>query len=305
MAQHFLTGAELSPPDLASILARAAELKANRAEHASHRGKLAAKTVALIFERPSTRTRMSSEIAVYELGGHPMVLSGETMQLSRGESIHDTALVTSRFAHAIGIRTGAHATVETLAAEASIPVFNLLTEDHHPCQALADLQTMQDRFGSLEGLKLAYVGDGNNVANSLMILGAMAGLTVAVATPEGYSPDPEAVALAESVATAGGAVELTNDAASAAAEADAIYTDVWVSMGDADSEKKKQDLAPYQLNSALLAHAKPSAIALHCLPAHPGEEITEDVLYGDQSAVFDQAENRLHVQKALLEHLLG
>lgn len=305
MAQHFLTGAELTPSDLASILARAAELKANRAELASHRGKLAAKTVALIFERPSTRTRMSSEIAVYELGGHPMVLSGDTMQLSRGESIHDTALVTSRFAHAIGIRTGPHATVETLAMEASIPVFNLLTEDHHPCQALADLQTLQERFGTLEGLRLAYVGDGNNVTNSLMILGAMAGLTVAVATPEGYAPDPEAVALAESVATAGGAVELTNDAASAAAEADAIYTDVWVSMGDADSEKKKQDLAPYQLNSALMAHAKPSAIALHCLPAHPGEEITEDVLYADQSAVFDQAENRLHVQKALLEHLLG
>lgn len=305
MAQHFLTGAELTPSDLASILGRAAELKANRAELAASRGKLAAKTVALIFERPSTRTRMSSEIAVYELGGHPMVLSGDTMQLSRGESIKDTALVTSRFAHAIGIRTGPHATVETLAAEASIPVFNLLTEDHHPCQALADLLTMQERFGTLEGRRLAYVGDGNNVTASLMVLGALAGVTVAVATPEGYAPTPDAVALAESCATAGGAVELTNDAAQACAEADAVYTDVWVSMGDADSEKKKQDLAPYQLNAGLMAHAKSTAIALHCLPAHPGEEITEDVLYGQQSAIFDQAENRLHVQKALLEHLLA
>lgn len=305
MAQHFLTGAELTPSDLASILARAAELKVNRAELAAERGKLAAKTVALIFERPSTRTRMSSEIAVYELGGHPMVLSGDTMQLSRGESIKDTALVTSRFAHAIGIRTGPHATVEALAAEGSIPVFNLLTEDHHPCQALADLLTMQERFGTLEGLRLAYVGDGNNVTASLMVLGALAGMTVAVATPEGYAPTPDAVALAESCATAGGAVELTNDAAQACAEADAIYTDVWVSMGDAHSEKKKSDLAAYQLNVGLLAHAKPTAIALHCLPAHPGEEITEEVLYGQQSAIFDQAENRLHVQKALLEHLLA
>ncbi len=305
MAQHFLTGAELTPSDLSSVLTRAAELKANRAELASSRGKLAAKTVALIFERPSTRTRMSSEIAVHELGGHPMVLSGETMQLSRGESIKDTALVTSRFAHAIGIRTGSHATVETLAAEASIPVFNLLTDEHHPCQALADLLTLQERFGTLEGLRLAYVGDGNNVTASLMVLGALAGMTVAVATPDGYAPAPTAVELAESVATAGGAVELTGDAQQAAAEADAIYTDVWVSMGDADSTAKKSDLAAYQLNGALMAHAKPAAIALHCLPAHPDEEITADVLYGQQSAVFDQAENRLHVQKALLEHLLG
>lgn len=305
MTKHFLTGAELAPADLAAILDRAADLKANREEFAAHRGALAAKTVALIFERPSTRTRMSSEIAVYELGGHPMVLSGETMQLSRGESIKDTALVTSRFAHAIGIRTGSHATVEELAANSSIPVFNLLTEDHHPMQALADLLTLQERFGTLEGLRLAYIGDGNNVTSSLMVLGAMAGVTVASATPEGYAPDPDAVALAQSVATAGGGIELSSFAPSAAAEADAIYTDVWVSMGDEDSDAKKSDLAAFQLNSELLSHAKPNAITLHCLPAHVGEEITEDMLYGERSAIFDQAENRLHVQKALLEYLLS
>lgn len=302
---HFLTGAELTATELSTILARAAELKAARAKAAQGGGALSGKTVALIFERPSTRTRMSSEIAVYELGGHPMVLSGDAMQLSRGESIKDTAIVTSRFAHAIGIRTGSHEAVESLAAEASVPVINLLTDDHHPCQALADLLTLQERFGSLEGLRLAYVGDGNNVTASLMVLGAMAGLTVAVATPEGHAPDAEALALAESVASAGGAIELSTEPSQAAAAADALYADVWVSMGDEDCADKLRELAPFQLNEELIAHAKPSAIALHCLPAHPGEEITEELLYGPRSAVFDQAENRLHVQKALLEHLMS
>lgn len=303
MTKHLLTGAELSPDELAAVLKRAQDLKDRREVLAARRGALAAKTVALIFEHPSTRTRMSSEVAVYELGGHPMVLSGSSMQLSRGESIKDTALVTSRFVHAIGIRTGEHSTVVDLAAHSTVPVFNLLTGDHHPMQGLADLLTLQQRFGTIEGRKLAYVGDGNNVTASLMVLGALAGLKVAVATPPGFEPDPAAVALAESVATAGGSIELTNDAAEAAAGADAVYTDVWVSMGDEDSGAKKAALAPYQLSAELLAHAKPEAIALHCLPAHPGEEITEDVLYGPQSAIFDQAENRLHVQKAILEFL--
>ncbi len=304
MPKHFLTGAEISPSELAAILDRAQQFKDARATLAARRGALAAKTVALIFEHPSTRTRMSSEVAVYELGGHPMVLSGESMQLSRGESIKDTALVTSRFVHAIGIRTGSHESVVDLAAHATVPIFNLLTADHHPMQGLADLLTIRQRFGTIEGRKLTYVGDGNNVTASLMVLGAMAGLNVAVATPQGFEPAPEAVALAESVATAGGAIELTNDPAAAAAEADVVYTDVWVSMGDADSDAKKQALSPFQLSSELMAHAKSEAIALHCLPAHVGEEITEDVLYGPQSAVFDQAENRLHVQKALLEFVI-
>lgn len=305
MSKHFLSGAELSPEDLAQVLDRAAEFKERREELAAQRGALAAKTVALIFEHPSTRTRMSSEVAVYELGGHPMVLSGANMQLSRGESVKDTALVTSRFVHAIGIRTGSHETVVDLAAHSTVPVFNLLTDQHHPMQGLADLLTLQQRFGTLEGRKLAYVGDGNNVTASLMVLGALAGMQIAVATPEGFEPAPAAVELAESVATAGGAIELTNDPQSAAAEADAVYTDVWVSMGDADSDAKKSAMAPYQLSGELLAHAKPEAIALHCLPAHIGEEITEDALYGPQSAIFDQAENRLHVQKALLEYVLS
>ncbi len=305
MSKHLLTGAELSPDDLSALLKRAQEFKDRREVLAARRGHLAAKTVALIFEHPSTRTRMSSEIAVYEMGGHPMVLAGDAMQLSRGESIKDTALVTSRFAHAIGIRTSSHAAVVDLAAHSEVPVFNMLTGDHHPLQGLADLLTLQQRFGTLEGRKLAYVGDGNNVTASLMVLGALAGVNVAVATPEGFEPEPSAVALAQSVAQAGAAVELTNDAASAAAGADAVYTDVWVSMGDEDSDAKKTTLAPFQLSAELLAHAKPEAIALHCLPAHVGEEITEDVLYGAQSAVFDQAENRLHVQKAVLEYLLS
>lgn len=305
MANHFLTGAELSPEELSAILDRAVELKAKRAARAGVDDTLAGKTVALIFEKPSTRTRMSAEIGVYELGGHPMVLSGEAMQLSRGESLRDTALVMERFVHAIGIRTGPHETVEQLAAHANVPIFNLLTRDHHPCQALADLLTMRERFGRLAGLRLAYVGDGNNVTTSLMVLGAMAGITVAVATPVDYAPDPTAIQLAEQVASAGGGVQLTNDPGLAAADSDAVYTDVWVSMGDDDSDRRKRDLGPYQLNAQLMDVAKPSAVALHCLPAHAEEEITAEVLYGEQSAIFDQAENRLHVQKALLEHMLA
>jgi ornithine carbamoyltransferase len=302
--KHFLTGAELEPAELAGLLDRAQQHKDRRSALAARRGALAAKTVALIFEHPSTRTRMSSEVAVYELGGHPMVLTGQAMQLSRGESIRDTALVTSRFVHALGIRTGSHGDVAELAEHATVPVFNLLTDGHHPLQALADLLTLQQRFGTLEGRRIAYTGDGNNVVASLMVLGAMAGMCVAVATPEGLEPASEAVALAESVATPGGAVELTNDPREAAAGADAVYTDVWVSMGDEDSAAKKRLLEPFQLNAPLLAEARGEAVALHCLPAHAGEEITADVLYGPQSAIFDQAENRLHVQKALLELLV-
>ncbi|MFY9489098.1 MAG: ornithine carbamoyltransferase [Solirubrobacterales bacterium] len=304
MTKHFLTGAELSPGDLMALLDRATELKGLRSGGDTIVDSLGGKTVALMFERPSTRTRMSAEIAVHELGGHPMLLSGETMQISRGESLRDTALVMERFVAAIGVRTGPHSTLEQLAEHGNVPVFNLLTDDHHPCQALADLLTLRERFGDLAGRRLAYIGDGNNVTSSLMVLGAMAGLTVAVATPDGYAPDPAAVELAESVAVAGGAVELTIDPEVAAADADALYTDVWVSMGDEDSERRKADLADYQLNEHLVSTAKSGAIALHCLPAHVGEEITAEVLYGEHSAIFDQAENRLHVQKALLEHLL-
>jgi ornithine carbamoyltransferase len=216
------------------------------------------------------------------------------MQLSRGESAKDTALVLSRHVDAVGVRTGADAIVETLAAEGSIPVFNMLTAGHHPCQALADLLTLQEAFGRLRGLKLAYVGDGNNVARSLAILGAIAGVEVVVASPEGYTLEPVAGAT------------LVTDPAEAVAGAHAVYADVWVSMGDeATADARRAALTPYRIDDALLDRAAPGAIALHCLPAHPGEEITAEVLYGDRQRIWDQAENRRHAQKALLEWLFA
>ena len=290
MTRHLLTGEELTSGDVARIVARADELKA--APGASQI--LAGRSVALIFEKPSTRTRVSFETGVAELGGHPLVLRSGELQLSRGESIRDTALVLSRHVAAIGIRTGPDRDVEQLAEHATVPVVNMLTAGHHPCQALADLQTLHERFGRLEGLKLAYVGDGNNVARSLAILGEKAGVRVAVASPPGYE--------LEQVANA----ELTNDPAEAVAGAHAVYTDVWVSMGDEETaDERRAALGPYRIDDALLDRAADGAIALHCLPAHPGEEITESVLYGDRQAIWDQAENRRHAQKALLELLLS
>ncbi len=250
--------------------------------------------MALFFESPSTRTRVSFQVGVAELGAHPLALRADELQLGRGESIADTARVLSRMVHAIVIRSGSDETVEELAAASEIPVINGLTPRHHPCQALADLLTLRQRFGALAGLKLAYVGDGNNVARSLALIGRAAGVEVRVASPEGYRLEPGLAALD------------TGDPLEAAEGADALYTDVWVSMGDeAEADRRRADLAPYQLNAELLAAASERAIVLHCLPAHPGEEITEDLLYGDRSAVWDQAENRLHAQKALLELLLG
>ena len=284
--RHFLTGGELTGADLRSLIERALELKADRLASRA----LAGKSVALVFDKPSTRTRVSFEVGVAELGGHPLVLREGELQLSRGESPRDTGRVLSRFVHAIGIRTGPQETAEELAASAEVPVINMLTREHHPCQALADLMTLRERFGALEGLKLAYVGDGNNVARSLLLLGGAAGVEVVLSSP------PE-LALAD--APNAGLDE-------AVAGASALYTDVWVSMGDeGDAERKRSLLAPYRLDESLLARAGDGAVALHCLPAHPGEEISEGVLYGERSAVWDQAENRLHAQKALLEMLLA
>jgi ornithine carbamoyltransferase len=287
---HFLTGEELSGEQLARLLARAAELKADPLGSDA----LAGRSVALIFQAPSTRTRVSFEAGVHELGGHPIVLRGDETQLTRGESPRDTALVLSRHVAAIGIRTGPDELVAELAAHASVPVINMLTAGHHPCQALADLLTLQETFGRLDGLKLAYVGDGNNVARSLAIVGALAGVEVAIAAPSGYQLEPVARA------------RLTDDPYEAARDADAVYTDVWVSMSDdpASAQARREALAPYRLDEALMAQAAPHAIALHCLPAHPGEEITESVLYGDRQRIWDQAENRRHAQKALLELLV-
>jgi ornithine carbamoyltransferase len=286
LARHFLTGAELTAAELDRLLARALELKADRQASRA----LAGRSVALVFERPSTRTRISFEVGVAELGGHPVVLRGDELQVARGESLRDLALVLSRMVQAVGVRTGPHDAVEELSANASIPVVNMLTREHHPCQALADLLTLRERFGRLEGLRLAYVGDGNNVARSLRILGSLAGVEVQVASPAELALD--------------GLAPLA--AADAVAGAHAVYTDVWVSMGDeADAERRRALLAPYRVGEELLAHARDDAIVLHCLPAHPGEEISEALLYGPRSAVWDQAENRLHAQKALLELLLG
>jgi len=291
LTRHFLTGEELSSSELTALLDRADELKA--APRSSEA--LAGKVIALLFEKPSTRTRLSFEAGVVELGGHPMVLRPGELQLERGESVKDTALVFSRHVQAIGVRTGAHAVVEELASEGSIPVFNMLTAEHHPVQALADLQTLREAFGQLEGLKLAYVGDGNNVARSLAIAGARAGVEVVVASPEGYelTGDPHGATL-------------VRDPAEAVEGAHAIYTDVWVSMGDEDTAAaRRAALAAYRVDDALLDRAASGAIALHCLPAHPGEEITAAVLYGDRQRIWDQAENRRHAQKALLELLCG
>ena len=294
MASHFLTGEELSADELNALLDRAAELKAGRSERVGGEA-LGGRTVALFFEQPSTRTRVSFQVGVAELGGHPLPLRADELQLGRGESVGDTARVLSRYLHAIVIRSGSHERVVELAAGAGVPVVNALTPEHHPCQALADLLTLRERFGSLEGLRVAYVGDGNNVARSLAILGAKAGIEVIVAAPE------------ELWLEDGVAASQTDDPFEAARDANAIYTDVWLSMGDpAEEAAAKRDLlAPFQLSEELLSAASDRAVALHCLPAHPGEEIAESVLYGERSAVWDQAENRLHAQKALLERLLG
>jgi len=289
LPRHFLTGTELGADGLHALLDRALELKADpRGSDA-----LRDRHVALLFEKPSTRTRVSFEAGVVELGGHPLVLRGDELQLSRGESPRDTALVLSRQVHALGVRTGDHAIAEQLAEHADIPVVNMLTARHHPCQALADLLTLREEFGTLDGLRLAYVGDGNNVARSLALLGSLAGVDVVVSSPEGYRLEAEA----------GG--RRVDDPAEAVAGAHAVYADVWVSMGDEDTAaERRAALAPYRLDDALLDRAGAGAVALHCLPAHPGEEIAAEVLYGPRQRIWDQAENRRHAQKALLEALL-
>jgi ornithine carbamoyltransferase len=294
--KNFITGTELKREGLLALIRRARELK-----QTSERPKpLAGKTVVLLFESPSTRTRVSFHVGVSQLGGEALLLRGDELQVARGESVRDTALVLSRYVDAIVARVADHDYIEQLATYAEVPVVNALTPRHHPCQALADLMTLEERFGKLDGLRLAYVGDGNNVCNSLMLLGSLAGLKVAVATPPELRPDEQIVA------ACGDAVEVTTDPRAAAAGAHAVYTDVWISMGDeAEAERRRDLLMPYQLNESLLEVAGDDAIVLHCLPAHPGEEITADLLYGERSAVWDQAENRLHAQKALLELLLG
>jgi len=286
LARHFLTGEELTSKEVHALVERALELEQDRVRSRALEGR----SIALVFDRPSTRTRVSFETGVFELGGWPLVLREGELQLSRGESPRDTALVLSRMVQAVAIRTGPQSTVEELAEHAEIPVINMLTYEHHPCQALADLVTLRERFGRLEGLKLAYVGDGNNVARSLSIACRRAGVELAISTPPEFAlPEVESVPLDEAVTGA-----------------HAVYTDVWVSVGDEDdADRRRELLGPYRVDEQLLEQAREDAIAMHDLPAHPGEEISEGVLYGQRSAVWDQAENRLHAQKALLELLLS
>jgi ornithine carbamoyltransferase len=295
--RSFTKVADWSREELLEVLDLADELKRLQAAREEHH-LLPGRTLGMIFQKPSTRTRVSFEVGIYQLGGTALYLSAGDLQLGRGETIKDTAVVLSRYLDGIMIRTFAQSDVEELAANASIPVINGLTDTAHPCQALADVMTIRERFGRLEGLKVVYLGDGNNVCASLMIACAKLGLEFVAATPAGYRPDEEAVRIARD---AGGAVELTDDPGAAVEDADVLYTDVWTSMGqDAEREQRVRDLTGYGIDAALLERAGEGAVVLHCLPAHYGEEITEDVLYGPQSAVWDEAENRLHAQKALL-----
>ena len=294
----FTRVADWSREELLGVLDLADELK--RLQHAREEHHLLpGRTLGMIFQKPSTRTRVSFEVGIYQLGGTALYLSAGDLQLGRGETIKDTAVVLSRYLDAIMIRTYAQADVEELAANASIPVINGLTDSAHPCQALADVMTIRERFGGrLDGLKVVYLGDGNNVCASLMVACAKLGMEFVAATPAAYRPPEEAVQIARDI---GGSVELTDDPRAAVDGADVLYTDVWTSMGrDAEREQRLRDLAGYGIDADLVARAGDGAIVLHCLPAHYGEEITEDVLYGPHSAVWDEAENRLHAQKALM-----
>ena len=302
--RHFLIDDDLSPAELLAVLDDADKRKADRFGDKPLSGP---RSVAVIFEKPSTRTRLSFEAGIADLGGHPIILDARSTQLGRGETIEDTAAVLSRYVDAIVIRTFGQDRIEALAAASSVPVINALTDLAHPCQALADLQTIREHKGTLAGLTLTYLGDGNNMAHSLLLAGAAAGLHVRVAAPEGFDPDPQIVARAADIgATTGGSATALRDPLEAATGADVLYTDVWASMGQEDeAEARLAPFRPYQLDANALAAADPSAIVLHCLPAHRGEEISADVIDGPQSRVFDQAENRLHAQKAVLAFLLS
>jgi ornithine carbamoyltransferase len=295
--RSFTRVADWSRDELESVLDFADDLKARLRRREEHH-LLPGRTLAMIFQKPSTRTRVSFEVGMTQLGGHALHLAAGDLQLGRGETLRDTATVLSRYVDGIMIRTFDQADVEELARHASIPVINGLTDSSHPCQALADVMTIRDRLGRIEGVRVAYLGDGNNVCASLMVACAKLGAPFVAASPEGYEVWPEAVELARE---AGGEVELTHDPREAATGADVLYTDVWTSMGqEEERERRLRDLAGFGIDEALVALANDDAIVLHCLPAHYGEEITEDVLYGPRSAVWDEAENRLHAQKALL-----
>jgi ornithine carbamoyltransferase len=295
--RSFTRVADWSRDELLEVLDLADDLKQRQRAREEHH-LLPGRTLGMIFQKPSTRTRVSFEVGIYQLGGTGLYLSAGDLQLGRGETIKDTAVVLSRYLDAIMIRTFAQSDVEELAANASIPVINGLTDSAHPCQALADVMTIRERFGRLEGLKVVYLGDGNNVCASLMVACAKLRMEFVAATPPGYRPVEEVVRIARD---AGGTVELTDDPRAAVEGADVLYTDVWTSMGQEEEQQQRLgDLNGFGIDAELVKQAGKGAVVLHCLPAHYGEEITEDVLYGPQSAVWDQAENRLHTQKALM-----
>lgn len=300
MTRHFMADDDLSPSEQGEVLDLAATLKSSRYDGPKP---LAGKAVAVVFEKPSTRTRLSFEIGIAELGGHPVILDAQSTQLGRGETIEDTARVLSRYVSAIVIRTFGDDRIRALAAASDVPVVNALTDGFHPCQVLADLQTVRERKGRTQGLVLTYLGDGaNNMANSYLIGGAMAGMEVRIGAPSGYQPDP---AVVERATRFGTTVVVTDDAKAAAEGADVLCTDVWVSMGMSGAEQRLRDLSGFALDDTALSLAAPDATVLHCLPAHRGEEISASVIDGPHSAVWDEAENRLHAQKALLTWLLA
>jgi ornithine carbamoyltransferase len=307
MIEHYLSAADLSRRDAEALLQRAQALKAewNSGGHSAR--PLQGKTLALVFEKPSLRTRVAFEAGMTQLGGHGSYLSANDIDMGGRESVPDVARNLSRWVQAIAARVFKHSTIEDLARHATVPVINALSDREHPCQALADMLTLLERFGRLQGLRLAYVGDGNNVCHSLMLLGATLGVNVGVACPPDYHPDPEIVALAEERAAESDATISISAAPGEVVEgADAVYTDVWASMGqEHEAARRRPAFLPYQVNAALIALARADALAMHCLPAHRGEEISAEVIDGPHSVVFDQAENRLHVQKALVLTLLN
>lgn len=302
MKRDLLTLADLTGDELRALVARAAELKAVR-RAGGHVSSLRGRTLAMVFEKASTRTRVSFDVAMHQLGGHAIVMARSELQMGRGETVADTARVLSRYVDGIMMRANAHRTLEELAAYAEIPVINGLTDRTHPCQVVADLLTVRENFGGFEGLRIAYVGDGNNMANSWINAARRLGFELALACPEGYDPDSEYLAAAREE---GVRVELHRDPVAATREAHVVNTDVWTSMGqEAETQKRLAAFQGYQVDAGVMDAARPDAIFLHCLPAHRGEEVAAEVIDGPRSRVFDQAENRLHAQKALLEWLLG
>lgn len=307
MGSHFLSVTDLAVPAMETLLERARVLKHEWIQQGQHRAVLSGKTLALVFEKPSLRTRVAFEAGMTQLGGHSSYLSSNDIGIGKRESVPDVARSLSRWVQIIAARVFHHSTLEALASHATVPVINALSDQEHPCQAMADMLTLLERYGHLRELQLAYVGDSNNVCHSLMLAGASLGMHVRIGCPIGYGPHPDILHQTQQrCAEYGGSILVTTVPQEAVSGADAVYTDVWTSMGqEHEAAHRRLIFRPYQVNAALMQYAKPDALVMHCLPAHRGEEITHEIIDGPQSVVFEQAENRLHVQKALILMLLG